>query len=96
MSGGPYAANSLPNGKPRRLDVTMCAADRGLSFGQIIWADGALRIVRDRGGWVTVARAKRVTGQRDRIKARNDRNLDFYTLRRDQHYSLSTPYAIVK
>jgi len=79
MSGGPFAANSLLNGKPRRLNMTMCAADRGLSFGQIVWADGALRIVQDRGGWVTVARAKR-------HNARNDRNLDFFTLKRDQFF----------
>ena len=88
MSGGPYAAQDLPGGRRRALDMTMCAADRGLAYGTVIWADGALRVVRDRGGWVTVARAQR-------RHPRNERNLDFYTREPDQHFSLSTPYAVI-
>ncbi len=88
MSGGPYAAQGMPGGKRRRLDVTMCAADRGLPFGTVIWCHGELRVVRDRGGWVTVPMARKKCG-------RNDRNLDFYTLSPDQHYGRSMPYAVV-
>lgn len=88
ISGGDYASQDHANGRRRRLDTTMCAADRGLPFGTVVWADGVVRVVRDRGGWVTVPRAR----AKDR---RNSRNLDFYTLRRDEHYSRSTPYAVV-
>lgn len=88
MSGGPNAAQCLPGGKSRRLDTSMCAADRGLQYGTVVWADGVVRVVRDRGGWVTVPRARAK-------HRRNERNLDFYTLKPDQHSSRSTPYAIV-
>ena len=88
ISGGPYASQSLPGGRRRLLNTTMCASDRGLPFGTVIWANGCLRVVRDRGGWVTVPRARAK-------HKRNDRNLDFYTLIRDQHYSRSTPYAVI-
>lgn len=88
ISGGPYAAQPLPGGHRRLLNTTMCASDRGLPFGTVIWSNGCLRVVRDRGGWVTVPRARAK-------HARNDRNLDFYTLIPDQHYSRSTPYAVV-
>lgn len=88
MSGGPNAAQDLPGHRPRRLDTTMCAADTGVPYGTVVWADGVLRVVRDRGGWVTVKRAQS-------HHRRNSRNLDFYTLKADQHYSQSTPYAIV-
>jgi len=81
--GGPYAAD-----RGIRLTPAHCAADKGVAFGMVVWADGELRIVRDRGGAVTVRAARR----RDR---RNDRNLDFYTKRRDEHFKRSTPYAFV-
>jgi len=83
MSGGPRGADH-----DVRLTEAHCAADRGLPFGTIVWCDGELRIVRDRGGWVTVKWAR----GHDR---RNDRNLDFWTRRPDEHSSNSTPYAIV-
>jgi hypothetical protein len=45
--------------------------------------------VRDRGGAVTVANARR------RGHPRNDRNLDFYTRRPDQHSKLSAEYVVL-
>lgn len=82
MSGGPYAADGA------RLNETMCAADRGLPFGCLVWADGSLRIVRDRGGAVTVSAAKR-------HHRRNSRNLDFYCRSTERHFRISTQYAVV-
>ena len=81
--GGPYAAD-----RGMRLTEAHCAADKGLPFGTLVWADGSLRIVRDRGGAVTVAQAKR------RGHSRNDRNLDFYTKSRDRHFARSTVYVV--
>jgi hypothetical protein len=82
ISGGPFAADGA------RLNETMCAADRGLPFGVLVWADGSLRIVRDRGGAVTVSAAKR-------HHRRNSRNLDFYCRSTERHFRISTQYAVV-
>ena len=83
-----WAAQDLPNGHRRRLDATMCAADKGVPFGTVVWANGELRVVRDRGSGVTLRRARSA----DR---RNTRNLDFWTRKCDEHSLESTPYAVV-
>jgi hypothetical protein len=82
ISGGPFAADGA------RLNETMCAADRGLPFGCLVWADGSLRVVRDRGGAVTVSAAKRRA-------SRNSRNLDYFCRRSERHFRVSTPYAVI-
>ena len=83
MYGGPFAAD-----RHIRLTAAHCAADPAVPFGTLVWAAGSIRIVRDRGGWVKVWRARR----RD---PRNDRNLDFYTLTKDKYFSRSTPYVLL-
>ena len=83
-----WAAQDLPNGHRRRLTADNCAADPSIPFGTVIWVDGALWVVRDRGRGVTVARARSVN-------SRNTHAIDCWTQCEATHNCDSAPMAIV-
>lgn len=83
MFGGPYAAD-----RNMTLTEAHCAADKQVPFGSYVWAKGAVRICRDRGGAVSVRTARSVD-------ARNDRHLDFYCRDYARFSSESTVYALI-
>ena len=87
MSGGPFASD-----RSIRLTTDHCAADPAVPFGTMMWGsdwnDEGLRVVRDRGGWVTVRRAKGHA-------KRNTRNIDFRTKTKDEFAAESGLYVWV-
>ncbi|MBC7289363.1 MAG: hypothetical protein H5T86_15245 [Armatimonadetes bacterium] len=78
MSGGPVSATG------KRLTADMCAANREIPFGVVIWTPWGLRVVEDRGGMVRLSRCG----------PRESAFFDYFTSH-DIGQMRNAPYAII-